>query len=273
MKSKHSESENEDGILFECQACREQPCAPSLDDLSAWAKLCGYDSSCIRLLEEWDEHEWGEVTEISGWLAKFGGLNSLWSARRLRVAAVQPPFFNATPEAGKSYVACVHHPFIAKETDHFWFLFQPSFSLIYGWDNCPEEIYSSHLLHVAFNHVLHRGEKFALIVVTVQEMISVPAIHKVLPETSGEKPFGMFDNDFARRSWWERWLSYIFVYWDPDSDEGAWWLFRQDDFYVEEPRFRLVLLGHRGWHDALVWGGNHRLSATEAEQLNSFMRR
>jgi len=137
----------DDGMLFECQACREEPCMPRLDDLSAWARLCGYDSSCIRLLEEWNEDEWADMTKNAGWPAKFERLGSHWSTRRRRAIIVQPPFFKKTPVAGKSYLACVHHPFIAKKAEHFWFLFQPSISLINGWEKCPEEIYSSHLVH------------------------------------------------------------------------------------------------------------------------------
>lgn len=246
---------------------------PRLDDLSAWARLCGYDSPCVRLLEEWNEHEWPDATKSTRWSATFGSPGSLWSTRRRRITAVQPPFFDAAPEAGKSYVACVHHPFIAKLAEHFWFLFRPPFSLINGWDECPEEIYSSHLLHVVLDRVLHREDKFALIVVTVQEMISVPAIHEILPETSGVRPFAMFDDDFARRSHWVRYLNYVFVYWDPESDMGAWWLFHQEELFTREPRFRLVLQGHWGWHDALIWAGNHRLSADEAAHLRSFMLR
>lgn len=263
----------DDGMLFECRACREDPCMPRLDDLSAWARLCGYGSSCIRLLEAWNEHEWTEETKIARWSATFGGPASLWSVRRRRVTVVQPPFFDAAPEAGKSYAACVHHPFIAKKAGHFWFLFQPPFSLINGWDECPEEIYGSHLLHVMLDRVLHREGEFAIVVVTVQDMISVPSIHETFPETSGVKPFGMFDDDFARRSHCVRWLNYVFVYWDPDSDTGAWWLFHEDNPLERRPQTHMVMQGHWGWHDALIWAGNQRLSEEEVEQLRSFMLR
>jgi len=121
------------------------------------------------------------------------------------------------------------------------------------------------------DRVLHREDKFALIVVTVQEMISVPAIHETLPETSGVKPFGMFDDDFARRANWVSWLSYVYVHWNPESDMGTWWLFRQDNPLSRESATRMVMQGHWGWHDTLIWAGNQRLSADESAHLRSYM--
>lgn len=185
---------------------------------------------------------------------------------------IQSPFLETTPVAGKSYIAFVQHPFMARKSEHFWFLFQPPFSLINGWDECPEEIYGSHLLHVMLDRVLLREDKFALIVVTVQEMISVPAIHEHFSETTNASVFAKFDHEFARRSAWVRWLHYVYVYWNLESDVGVWWLFRQDQPLAHEPA-RLVLQGHWGWHDSLVWAGNQRLSADEAAHLHSFMLR
>ena len=40
------------------------------------------------------------------------------------------------------------------------------------------------------------------------------------------------------------------------------------DRYETPPQFRLVLQGHWGWHDALVWAGNQRLSETEAARVD-----
>lgn len=261
----------DDGLIFECQACREEPCMPRLDDLSHWARLCGYDSSCVRLCEEWNEQEAGRRCDALA--GRFQPPNPMWSARRCNVTAVQSPFLETTPVAGKSYIAFVQHPFMAKKSEHFWFLFQPPFSLINGWEECTEEIYGSHLLHVAFDRALHREDKFALIVVTVQEMIAVPAIHEYFPETTGLKPFAMLDDDFARRANWVSWLSYVHVYWNPESDMGVWWLFHRDNSLSREPAFHMVMQGHWGWHDALVWTGNQRLSADEAACVRSFMHR
>jgi len=259
----------DDGIRFECQACHEEPCMPRLDDLSAWARLCGYDSTCIRLCEEWDEQT--PRTDDAD-ARKFESILSTWSARRCAVTAVQPPFLEAPPQAGKSYIASVQHPFIAEKAEPFWFLFQPACSLLNGWEDCPEEIYSSSLVHAVLDRVLLREGKSALIVVTVQEMISVPAIHEHFPETTNAGVFAKFDDEFARRSAWVRWLNYVYVYWNLESDVGVWWLFRQDQPPSHEPA-RLVLQGHWGWHDELMWAGNQRLSTDEAAHLRSFMLR
>ncbi len=243
----------DDGVLFECRTCHEEPCAPRLDDLSSWARLCGYDNSCIHLCQE-------------------------MNARALETIQINPAliaghqFFDFAPEAGKSYIACVRHPFIAKPGEPFWFLFQPAFTLLNGWEENPEEIYSSRLVHAVFDRVLQRDKEFALIVVTVQEMLSVSAIHDHFPETTDEKIYAMFDDEFARRSAWVRYLNFVYVYWDLEGDVGVWWLFRQDQPLAHEPA-RLVLQGHWGWHDALIWAGNYRLSTAEAAHLHSFMLR
>lgn len=261
----------DDGVLFECRTCHEEPCAPRLDDLSAWARLCGYDSTCIRLCEEIQDPVARTIhddVELSARPGRFEG----WMARRCHVRAVQPPFLETSPEAGKSYIACVSHPFIAKPGEPFWFLFQPAFTLLNGWEENPEEIYSSRLVHAVFDRVLQRDKEFALIVVTVQEMLSVSAIHDHFPETTDEKIYAMFDDEFARRSAWVRYLNFVYVYWDLEGDVGVWWLFRQDQPLAHEPA-RLVLQGHWGWHDALIWAGNYRLSAAEAAHLHSFMLR
>lgn len=260
----------DDGIQFECRTCHEEPHQPRLGDLSAWARLSGYDSTCIRLCEEWDEQTLGHTDDALA--RRLASILSIWSARRCGVTAVQPPFLEAPPQAGKSYIASVQHPFIAEKAEPFWFLFQPAYSLLNGWEECPEEIYSSHLVHAVLDRVLHRDKDFALIVVTVQEMLSVPGIHELFPETTDTSVFAMFDDDYARRASWVRWLNYIYVYWDLEGDVGVWWLFRQDQPLAHEPA-RLVLQGHWGWHDALVWAGNQRLSAAEAAHLHSFMLR
>jgi len=262
---------NDNGIRFECQACHEEPYVPRLDDLSSWARLCGYDSFCIRLCEEWKGHDPPPPGEELP--KKYRSLNSMWSVRRCGIKAVQPPFLEAAPVAGKSYIASVQHPFIAEKGEPFWFLFQPPYSLLNGWEECPEEIYNSHLVHAVLDRVLHREDNFALIVVTVQEMISVPTINKLFPETTGAKVFSMFDDDFARRSYWARWLNYVYIYWNLESDVGVWWIFRQDQLYECDPQFNLVLQGHWGWHDALIWAGNQRVSANEATRIRSFMLR
>jgi hypothetical protein len=245
---------DDDGIHFECNACHEEPHQPRLDDLSAWAKLCGYDSSCIRLCQEPDERALETIRINPDLIAKH-------------------QFIDAAPDAGKSYIACVSHPFIAKPGEPFWFLHLPTFALENGWEENPEEIYYSHLVHAVFDRVLHRDKNFALIVVTVQEMLNVSAIHDLFPETTDASVFAMFDDDYARRASWVRWLNYVYVYWNLESDVGVWWLFRQEALYETPPQFRLVLQGHWGWHDALVWAGNQRLSETEAARVHSFMLR
>jgi hypothetical protein len=247
-------SADDDGVLFECSACHEEPCAPRLGDLSAWARLCGYDTRCIHLCQEMNER----------------ALETIQINPRL-IADHQ--FFDFAPEAGKSYIACVSHPFIAKPGEPFWFLHLPPFTLHNGWEENPEEIYSSRLVHGVFDRVLHRAKEFALIAVTVQEMLSVSAIHELFPETTDARVFAMFDDDFDRRAAWVRWLNYVYVYWNLESDVGVWWLFRQEELLATPPQFRLVLQGHWGWHDALVWAGNQRLSEADAAHLHSFMLR
>lgn len=226
---------------------------PRLDDLSAWAKLCGFDSTCVHLCQVFDER----VLETI----------------RINPALVTRPFLDEKPEAGKSYVACVRHPFIAQKGEPFWFLHQPPYSLFNGWDEKPEEIYESLLLHAVLDRVLHRGKDFALIVITIQEVLRVSELHERFSETRDEKVFSAFDDEFARRAQWARWLNYVYVFWDLESDVGIWWLFRQDEIYAREPQYRLVLQGHWGWHDELVWAGNQRLSTDEAAKLHSFMLR
>ena len=226
---------------------------PRLDDLSSWAKLCGYDSSCVHLCQVFSER----VLETI----------------RINPALVTLPFMDEKPEAGESYVACVRHPFIAQKGEPFWFLHQPPCSLFNGWDEKPEEIYESLLLHAVLDRVLHRGKDFALIIVTIQELLRVSELHERFAETRDEKVFSAFDDEFARRAQWARWLNYVYIFWDLESDVGIWWLFRQDEIYAREPQFRLVLQGHWGWHDELVWAGNQRLSADEAAKLHSFMLR
>ncbi len=244
---------DDDGIQFECRTCHEEPCQPRLDDLSAWARLCGYDSSCINLCQEPDERALETIR-----------INPALIARH--------QFIDTAPEAGKSYIARVSHPFIAQNAEPFWFLHQPTFTLENGWEENPEEIYESRLVHGVLDRVLHRDQHFALIIVTVQELMSISAIHKLFPETTDASVYARFDDEFARRAAWARWLNYIYVYWDLESDVGVWWLFRQDQPLAHEPA-RLVLQGHWGWHDALIWAGNHRLSTAEAAHLHDFMLR
>lgn len=248
-----SNNADDDGIQFECRTCREEAHQPCQDDLSEWAKLCGYDSSCIRLCREQDERAL-ETIQINPKL----------------IADHQ--FIDAAPEAGKSYIARVSHPFIAQKAESFWFLFQPPFTLENGWEENPEEIYYSHLVHAVLDGVLHRDKHFALIIVTVQEMICISSIHVHFPETTDAGVFAKFDEEFARRANSVRWLNYVYVYWNLESDVGVWWLFRQDQPLGREPA-RLVMQGHWGWHDALIWAGNHRLSTAETAHLNAFMLR
>lgn len=247
-----SESTSDEGILFECQACHEQPCAPRLDDLSAWAKLCGYDSSCIRLCSANDERTLETVLTDPHLIAKH-------------------QFIDAAPEAGKSYIACVSHPFMAKPGEPFWFLYQTAFTQENGWEEKPEEIYDSRLVHGVLDRVLHRDKHFALIIVTVQEMISIPDLHELFPETTDASMFSKFDDDFADRANWVSYLNYKYVYWNLESDVGVWWLFHEDRVLDSKSPFRMVLQGHWGWHDALVWAGNHRLSMAEISMLKAFM--
>lgn len=68
-------------------------------------------------------------------------------------------------------------------------------------------------------------------------------------------------------------LNYKYVYWNLESDVGVWWLFHEDRVLDSESPFRMVLQGHWGWHDALVWAGNHRLSMAEVSMLKAFMAR
>ncbi len=248
-----SNNAEDDGIQFECRTCHEEPHKPCQDDLSAWAKLCGYDNSCIHLCQEPDERAQETIR-----------INPALIARH--------QFIDTAPEAGKSYIACVSHPFIAQKAEPFWFLFQPPFTLENGWEENPEEIYYSHLVHAVLDRVLHRDKHFALIIVTVQELMSISAIHELFPETTDASVFAKFDDEFARRAAWVRWLNYVYVYWNLESDVGVWWLFRQDQPLAHEPA-RLVLQGHWGWHDALIWAGNHRLSEAEAAHLHAFMLR
>ncbi|MEW6302889.1 MAG: hypothetical protein AB1705_05430 [Verrucomicrobiota bacterium] len=246
-------SQNGNGsIHFECHTCQERSHSPEQSTRPPWARVAGFDSTCVRLCE---------------------ALNAeTRDAVRANPRREENRYLESRPGAGERYIAAVEHPFAAKPDAPFWFLFQPPVSLLNGWEEDPEEIYYSGLVRCALDEVLHQDERQALVAVTVQEVLSLAEIPERFAESKDDE-VALLAGDAFRGASWCRYLNFLHVSWDLESDVGVWWLFREDELYADKPGYRLLLHGQWGWHEAWLWAGNRRLTEIEAGQLTAFLAR
>lgn len=127
------------------------------------------------------------------------------------------------PRAGTTRIVRACFPFNFETGDTFCVLFMPALSFFNGWDEYPEEIAQSAVVHCKFDRVISYNEKYAWIIIHIIKTTPLDKLHETYPCETAEK--FAFETGKGRTLFeYGNWS----IYYDSCEDWGDWYLFFTD---------------------------------------------
>lgn len=128
-----------------------------------------------------------------------------------------------TPCEGTDRIVRANFPFNFEIGDTFHVLFMPALSFFNSWEEYPEEISQSAVVHCKFDEIISYNDKYAWIIIHIIKVTPLDKLHETYPQAIMEK----FEPENKKRATLFEYGSWS-IYYDSCEDWGNWYLFFTD---------------------------------------------
>lgn len=127
------------------------------------------------------------------------------------------------PRAGTNRIVRACFPFNFETGDTFHVLFMPAWSFFNGWEDYPEEISQSAVVHCKFDEIISYNDNYAWIIIHIIKVTPLDKLHETYPQEITEK----FEPENNKRGTLFEYGCWS-IYNNPYEDWGDWYLFFTD---------------------------------------------